>query len=63
LLTLLYTTKLEEGSLDVEGYIKSMEAVWRRIKDVNLKLPDELVILISNRPCHGNYQDTCDNEL
>ena len=24
LLTLLYTTKLEEGSLDVDGYVKSM---------------------------------------
>jgi len=47
LLTLLYTTKLEEGSLDVDGYVKSMEAIWRRLNDVNLKLPEELVILMT----------------
>jgi len=29
LLTLLYTTKLQEGSLGVDGYVKSMEAIWR----------------------------------
>jgi hypothetical protein len=45
LLTLLYTTKLEEGSLDVDGYVKSMEAIWRRLNDVNLELPEELVVL------------------
>jgi hypothetical protein len=45
LLTLLYTTKLEEGSLEVDGYVKSMEAIWRRLDDVNLKLPEELVVL------------------
>jgi len=27
-----------ERSIDVNGYFKSMEAVWRRLKDVNLKL-------------------------
>jgi hypothetical protein len=27
LLALLYTTKPEEGSLDVDGYVKSMEAI------------------------------------
>jgi hypothetical protein len=27
LLTLLYTTKQEEGSLDVYGYVKSIEAI------------------------------------
>jgi hypothetical protein len=26
LLTLLYTTKLKEGSLDVDGYVKSIKA-------------------------------------
>ena len=30
--TLLYTIKLEEGFLDVDGYVKSMEAIWRRLK-------------------------------
>jgi len=47
LLTLLYTTKLEEGSLDVDGYVKSMEAIWRRLNDVNLKLPEEFVVLMT----------------
>jgi hypothetical protein len=48
LVTLLYTTKLEEGSLDVDGYVvKSMEAIWRRLNDVNLKLPQELVALMA----------------
>jgi hypothetical protein len=47
LLTLLYTTKLEEGSLDVDGYFKSMEAIWRRLNDVNLELPEELVVLMT----------------
>jgi hypothetical protein len=47
LLTLLYTTKLEEGFLDVDCYVKSMEAIWRRLNDVNLKFPEELVVLMT----------------
>jgi hypothetical protein len=47
LLTLLYTTKPEEGSRDVDGYVKSMEAIWRRLNDVNLELPEELVVLMT----------------
>ena len=47
LLTLLYTAKLEEGSLDVDGYVNSMQASWRRLNDVNLKLPEELVVLMT----------------
>jgi hypothetical protein len=47
LLTLLYTTKLDEGSLDVDGYVKSMESIWRRLNDANLKLPEELVVLMT----------------
>jgi hypothetical protein len=46
-LTILYTTKLEEGSLDVDGYVKSMEAICRRLNDVNLKLPQELVVFMT----------------
>ena len=29
LLTLLCTTKLEEGSLDVDGYVHAMKVIWR----------------------------------
>jgi hypothetical protein len=47
LLTLLYTTKLEARSLDVDGYVKSMEAIWRRLNDINDKLPEELVVLMT----------------
>jgi hypothetical protein len=47
LLTLLYATKLEKRSLDVDGYVKSMEAILRRLNDVNLKLPEELVVLMT----------------
>ena len=47
LLTLLYTTKQEEGSLDVYGYVKSIEAIWRRLNDVNLELPEEIVVLMT----------------
>jgi hypothetical protein len=47
LLTLLYTTKLEEGSLNVNGCVKSMEAIWRRLNGINLKLPEELVVLMT----------------
>ena len=25
------TSKLEKGSLDVDGYVRSMEAIWRRL--------------------------------
>jgi hypothetical protein len=47
LLTLLSTTKLEEESLDVDGYVNSMKAISRRLNDVNLRLPEELVVLIT----------------
>ena len=52
LLTLIYTTKLQEGSLvaiwrRLNGYVKSMEAIWRRLNDANLKLPEELVVLMT----------------
>jgi hypothetical protein len=47
LLILLYTTKLEEGSLDVDGHFKSMEDIWRRLNDVNLKLPEELTVFMT----------------
>jgi hypothetical protein len=47
LLILLYNLKLEKGSLraglaflDVDGYVKSMQAIWRRIQDFNLKLTE-----------------------
>ena len=46
LLILLYTTKLKEGSLDVDDYFKSMLAIWRRFKDINLKLHKEFVVLM-----------------
>ena len=51
LLTLLYTTKLEEGSLDVDGYVKSIEAMWRRLNDVKLELSEELVVLVTLIEC------------
>jgi hypothetical protein len=44
---LLYTTKLEERSLDVDGYVKPIEAIWRRLNDVNLELPEELGVLMT----------------
>jgi hypothetical protein len=47
LLTLFYTTKLEKGSLDVNGYVKSMVPIWRRLNDVHLELPEELVVLMT----------------
>jgi hypothetical protein len=47
LLTLLCATKLEEVSLDVAGYVKSTEAIRRKLNDGNLKLPEELVVLMS----------------
>jgi hypothetical protein len=52
LLTLIYTTKLQEGSLvaiwrRLNAYVKSMEAIWRRLNDANLKLPEELVVLMT----------------
>ena len=59
LLTLLYATKLEEGSLDVDGYVKSMEAIWRRLNDVNMKLPENLVVLMTPmglRPSFGTQR-------
>jgi hypothetical protein len=49
LLILLYTTKLEEGSLDIDGYVKLMDAIWRRLNDVNLRIPEELVVLMTLR--------------
>jgi len=59
LLTLLYTTKLEERFLDVDGYVKLMEAIWRSLNDVNLKLPEELVVLMTLMglpPSFGNQR-------
>jgi len=44
---LLYTTKLEERSLDVDGYVKSIEAIWKRLDDINLELPEGLVVLMT----------------
>ena len=38
---------VEEESLDVDGNVKSMEAIWRRLHDVNLELPEELVVLMT----------------
>jgi hypothetical protein len=35
-------------SLDLHGYVKFMEDVWRRIEDVNVKLPDELVVFMTS---------------
>ena len=47
IITLLYTSKLEEGSLDEDGYVKSTNTVWGKLKDVNLKLYDELVVFMA----------------
>jgi hypothetical protein len=47
LLTLLYTPELGERSLVVDVYVKSIEAIWRRLKEFNLKLPKELVVLMT----------------
>jgi len=47
LLNLFYTTKLEEESLNFDGYVKSMEAIRRRLSYVNLKRPKKLVILMT----------------
>ena len=47
LLILFYTTKLEEGSLDVHGYVNSKQAIWRRLNDVNLTLPEKLVVIMT----------------
>jgi hypothetical protein len=49
ILTLLYTTRLQEACLDVDGYVKSMETVWRRLNDANLNLPEELVVVLKLR--------------
>ena len=46
-LPLLYITKLEEGSFNVNGYVKSMEPIWKRFNDVNMNVPEELVILMT----------------
>jgi len=71
-LTLLFTTKLEEGSLDVNCYVKSMQAIWRSLNDVNLKLPEELVVrvtLMGLPPSFGTQRrilesrKTCDKKL
>jgi hypothetical protein len=37
--------KLEDGFLDVYGYSKSIEAVCRRLDDINLKYSEEVVVL------------------
>ena len=55
LLTPLYTTKIEEGSLDVDGYVKSMEAIWR-LKDINLKFSEEHVVLMGPSPSFGTQR-------
>ena len=47
LLTLFYTKKLEEGSLDVDGYVKSIDAIWKRLNDVNQELPEEPVVFMT----------------
>jgi len=47
LLTLLYTNKLEEGSLDVDSYVNSMEAIWKILNNVNLKLSEDFVVLMT----------------
>jgi hypothetical protein len=55
----MYTTKLEEGSLDLDGYVKSMKAIWRRLNDVNLKLSENLVTLVTLMdlpPSFGNQR-------
>jgi hypothetical protein len=39
LLTLLYTTKLEEGSLAVDCYVNSIEAIWRKLNDAKNLIP------------------------
>jgi len=46
-LTLLNTTKLEQGSLDVNGYVKSMEAICRRI--LHQKLQIVQIVFFSTR--------------
>jgi len=46
-LTLLYSSYLEEGALEVDRYVKSMEAVWRRLQGVDLKLAKELVVFMT----------------
>jgi len=59
LLTLLCATKLEEVSLDVAGYVKSTEAIRRKLNDGNLKLPEELVVrmtLMGLPPSFGNQR-------
>jgi hypothetical protein len=55
LLTLLYTTKSEEGSIDVDGYVKSMEAICAILNDVNLKLPQELVVLVTRMSLPASF--------
>jgi hypothetical protein len=47
LMTFLYATKLKEDSLDVNCHVKSIQAVCRRFNDVDLKLPEKLVVFIS----------------
>jgi len=49
LLTLLYKTKLEERSLDFDGYVKSTEAILirKRLNDVNLELLEKFVVLMT----------------
>ena len=37
--TILYTSNLEQGSLDADVYVKSMEPIWRRLNEFRLKLP------------------------
>jgi len=61
-LTLVYTTKLEDGTRDVDGCVKLVKTMWRRLSDVNLKLPEELVVLMTLmgfRPSFGPKEEFC----
>ena len=50
LLSFLDKNKLEEGSLDFDGYVKTMESLWRRLNDVNLeKTRTDLLIEITKK--------------
>jgi hypothetical protein len=46
LLTLAFASNLPEGNLDVDTYVKQKEKIFRRLKDVGLTLPDELIVLM-----------------
>jgi gag-polypeptide of LTR copia-type len=46
LLTLAFASNLPEGNLDVDTYVKQKERIFRRLQDVGLMLPDELIVLM-----------------